>query len=174
MTPYMLLLVNHFRDMLESYQRADKTDKDLWLASLETLSKSFSVDDSGKPSSKDLPHIRFWHKSILVYWRDEKLRLISGPLVQQVPVCVALKQTASKQVLIGSLNALVDCLEDDSLVKAVNLALLMHTRSEDARVRLLALQSSVSMWQTHGIKLRGIVYLIFSRQLSPAETFDAN
>ena len=59
MAPYMSLLVNHFKDMLESYQRMEKTDKDLWLPALETLSKSFSVDDGGKPSSKDSLHIRF-------------------------------------------------------------------------------------------------------------------
>lgn len=103
--------------------------------------------------------------NILVYWRDEKLRLISGPLVQQVPVRIALKQTMSKQVLIGSLDALVDCLEGDSFVKAVNLALLVHTRSGGARVRLLTLRCAVSMWRTHGVKLGSLIHC--SLQLSP-------
>lgn len=90
-----------------------------------------------------------------VYWRDEKLRIVSGPLIQQIPVCINFKLTAEKQTLVDCLNALVDCLEDDSSVRVVNTALLMHTRSEDARVRLLALVCTVSMWQTHGNKLRG-------------------
>lgn len=94
--------------------------------------------------------------AIIVFWRDEKLRLLSGPLVQQIPVCVSLKLTANKDALSGCLAALVDCLEDDSLLKAVNSSLLMLTRSEDVRVRLLTLQCSVSIWQAHGPKLRSM------------------
>ena len=155
MTPYMLLLVGHFKNMLESYLGADKT--------LQMLSKSFSWTMTVRLLM--ICTILDSDTNILVCWQDEKLRLISGPLVQQVLVRIALKQTMSKQVLIGSLDVLIDCLEDDSSVKAVNLALLVHTRSEDARVRLLALQCAVSMWRIHGVKLRGMIHC--SHQLSP-------
>ena len=95
-------------------------------------------------------------KKIAVYWRDDRLRLVSDPLVQQIAICIKLRiPTSGRTLLSDCLSALVDCLEDDASVKAVNLAVLMHTRSEDARVRIFALQCSVAMWQAHGTKLRG-------------------
>ncbi|KAG9310969.1 hypothetical protein JVU11DRAFT_8847 [Chiua virens] len=43
------------------------------------------------------------------------------------------------------------------LLKRLNLDLLMHTRSEDARVRILALQCATEMWKAEGGKLIGFV-----------------
>ncbi|THH02630.1 hypothetical protein EW145_g6726 [Phellinidium pouzarii] len=136
MTPYMSLLTSNFVDLLGSFQKKDNVDKELWLATVDTLSKSFTADDGA-------------------YWRDEKLRHVTGPLTQQISVCVELKIGAGKALLSACLSALVDCLEDDSSVKAVNLAVLMQTRSEDPRIRLFSLSCAVAMWQAHGAKLRG-------------------
>ncbi|KAL5525140.1 UTP10 [Sanghuangporus sanghuang] len=135
MTPYMSLLVNHFAELLTSFTKEENTNKELWLAAIETLSKSFVVDDG-------------------VYWRDDRLRLISEPLTQQIPVCINLSISEGRTLLSKALSALVDCLEDDTLAKAMNHAVLMHTRSEDARIRIFALQCSVAIWQAHGSKLR--------------------
>lgn len=41
------------------------------------------------------------------------------------------------------------------LLKRLNLELLMHTRSEDARVRILALECTTEMWKAEGGKLMG-------------------
>lgn len=156
MTPYMSLLVNNYADLLSSFQKEENTNKDLWLSSVESLSKSFVADDGGKQTSAIpcpvLPD-RF-----TVYWRDEKIRLISGPLIQQIPICVGLKINSGKTSLSECLSALIDCLEDDSSIKAANLAVLMHTRSEDARIRIFALQCAVAIWQANGVKLRGTTH----------------
>ncbi|KAL5520451.1 hypothetical protein ACEPAG_9675 [Sanghuangporus baumii] len=135
MTPYMSLLVNHFAELLTSFTKEENTNKELWLAVVETLSKSFVVDDG-------------------VYWRDDRLRLISEPLVQQIPIPINLRISEGRTLLSNALSTLVDCLEDDASVKAANHAVLMHTRSEDTRVRIFALQCSVAIWQAHGSKLR--------------------
>ena len=55
MTPYMSLLLNHFVELLESYVKGENNDKDLWLASISTLSKSFAVDDGGQYSNLSSP-----------------------------------------------------------------------------------------------------------------------
>ena len=89
----------------------------------------------------------------LVYWRDDRVRLVSEPLTQQIPVCVYLRINDGKTLLSDTLSALVGCLEDDTSVKAVNHSVLMHTRSEDTRIRIFALQCSVDMWQAHSSKL---------------------
>jgi len=50
---------------------------------------------------------------------------------------------------------MVDCVNDDALLKSINLDLLMHTRSEDPRLRLFALTCSEQLWRAHGRKLVG-------------------
>jgi len=94
------------------------------------------------------------------YWRDDKLRQIATPLTNQIEVCVRLKLTdgISKTQLQDCFGALIENATDDTLLKSINLGILMHTRSEDARVRLFALSCSEAIWKTSGGgKLLGFV-----------------
>ena len=47
------------------------------------------------------------------------------------------------------------CANDDSLLKSINLDLLMYTRSEDVRLRSFVLTCSEMLWRAHGSKLLG-------------------
>ena len=49
----------------------------------------------------------------------------------------------------------MDSATDDMILKAINLGLLMHTRSEDVRLRLFGLSCSEKLWRAHGNKLLG-------------------
>jgi len=51
------------------------------------------------------------------------------------------------------LVALTDSAADDALLKTLNLDLLMHTRSDDARLRVFALACATALWNSHGGKL---------------------
>ncbi|KAJ6619041.1 hypothetical protein B0H10DRAFT_2189187 [Mycena sp. CBHHK59/15] len=95
------------------------------------------------------PH---WH----TFWRDDKLRQVAAPLVQQVAVCVRIA-SEGKSLVQECLTALTESVTDDVLLKAINLDLLMHTRSEDARLRISALACSQVLWRAHGGKLLGFV-----------------
>ncbi|TDL26887.1 hypothetical protein BD410DRAFT_763071 [Rickenella mellea] len=137
MTPYMSLLNNPLVELFQSYVKKTTRSKEVWLHAVGMLSKSFGVDDG-------------------VFWRDDKIRQISGPLIEQLPVAVDMKIGAQGKTAISScINGMVDCADDDNLLKFINLQVLMHTRSEDSRVRLLALSCSVSLWQAEGQKLIG-------------------
>lgn len=46
-------------------------------------------------------------------------------------------------------------MDDDATLRAANLALLKHTKSEDAHVRLFTVQCAVAIWKAHGKKLSG-------------------
>lgn len=92
---------------------------------------------------------------ILAFWRSDKLRQIAPLLVEQVSVCIRLGVVEGKVVLSSCLDALMEVVNDDSLIKSINLDLLMHTRAEDVRMRLYALSCSESLWRTHGGKLLG-------------------
>jgi U3 small nucleolar RNA-associated protein 10 len=83
---------------------------------------------------------------------------MTSPLIEQVAVCIKLNYADGKSLLQECLGALTDSATDDSLLKAINLDLLMHTRSEDARLRMLALTCSETLWRVHGGKLLGLFF----------------
>lgn len=58
-----------------------------------------------------------------------------------------------KQTLIRALVAMTSCIDDHEILKSLNLSILMHTRSEDTRLRIYALACAVGIWQEHGKKL---------------------
>jgi hypothetical protein len=63
----------------------------------------------------------------------------------------------------------VDSVTDDTLLKSINLNLLMHTRSDDVRLQVLALTCSENVWRSHGGKLLGPRFsfvLIFATKLA--------
>lgn len=71
------------------------------------------------------------------------------------------KQLSESDLLSEALAGLVECAEDDVLVKDVNLKVLMQTRSEDVRVRLAAVQCATAIWAAQGHKLRGsLIYIV--------------
>lgn len=155
MTPYMSFLLQPFLDILKAFSSSSRGEHDLWSCVIETLSKSFSLDDAGK-----VPHRRYsfnasFQSHFAVFWRDDKLRQITTPLVEQVAVCIILNANNGKPTLATCLTNLMDCVTDDTLLKSINLNVLMHARSDDARLRLFSLTCSEKLWRTHGGKLLG-------------------
>ncbi|KII90106.1 hypothetical protein PLICRDRAFT_686024 [Plicaturopsis crispa FD-325 SS-3] len=138
MTPYMSFLLQPFVDILQSFANSSEDDTRLWLCVIQTLTKTLEVDEAA-------------------FWRDDKLRLIGTEVVKQVAVCIRLNIADGKPALSECLVSLVEVAASDSLLKAINLDLLMHTRSDDARLRLFALSCSAQLWRTHGAKLLGFV-----------------
>ncbi|KAF9553866.1 hypothetical protein CPC08DRAFT_672807 [Agrocybe pediades] len=141
MVPYMTFLLQPFTDILTSFAKSSADNFALWSSVVQVLTRTLNFDDAG-------------------YWRDDKLRQIATPLTNQIEVCVRLKFTdsAGKAQLQDCFNALIENATDDTLLKNINLGILMHTRSEDARVRLFALSCSEAIWKTSGGgKLLGFV-----------------
>jgi U3 small nucleolar RNA-associated protein 10 len=91
----------------------------------------------------------------LVFWQEDKLRQIAPALVEQVAVCAPLNVPNGKPTYTACLSNLTDCVTDDTLLKFINLNVLMHARSDDARLRLLSLTCSETLWRAHGGKLLG-------------------
>jgi U3 small nucleolar RNA-associated protein 10 len=92
------------------------------------------------------------------FWRDDQLKQIGGPLVKQVTVCVDLGLPGEGSTLQECLSNLLDVVSDDALLKSVNLDVLMHTRAEEPRARVYALQCAEVIWRNHGSKLLGEHY----------------
>jgi U3 small nucleolar RNA-associated protein 10 len=94
------------------------------------------------------------HSCILGFWRDDKLRQLLTGLTNQVEIG-SRSDSVEKKQLQDCLIAFLDIITDDTLVKAVNLNILMHTRSESLQTRIFALTCSEVMWRSHGGKLLG-------------------
>lgn len=138
MNPYMTLLLPALHDTLKAFTTQTCTDFILWDGVIQTITKSLSFDDGS-------------------FWRDDKLQQISILLVEQVEVTSKLNDADAKRLLQDCLGVLIEAVTDDTLLKKINLNILMHTRSEDSRSRLTALTFSEALWRTHGGKLLGFV-----------------
>jgi len=63
--------------------------------------------------------------------------------------------TEARSLFKQCLEAFVENVSDDALLKSTNLNLLMHTRSDNVRVRQFALACVEALWRSHGGKLIG-------------------
>lgn len=72
----------------------------------------------------------------------------AGAVVDQDPD--ASSSSSPGAVVSAGLVALCDGATDDGMFKRLNLDVLMHTRAEDARVRIFALRCARALWTAHG------------------------
>lgn len=98
--------------------------------------------------------------TLTAFWRDDRLKSINESMTKQIAVCARLKFMLGKPLLSNALVAMIDCIEDDSLLKTTNIGVLMQTRSDDPRLRLYAITCAVAIWQEHGKKLASPYYIL--------------
>ncbi|SRR6266403_272098 len=92
------------------------------------------------------------------FWRDDRLRQVMPVLVALVAPAAGASQDApssGREIVSAGLVAFGDTATDDALLKRLNLDVLMHTRSDDALVRIFALQCARALWTAQGSKLVG-------------------
>ena len=184
MTPYMSFMIQAFTDLLESFSKSEDPDPELWSSLIQLLGKSFEVDEAGTifnlfsipPPILSNPNspLEFFKrkKKKTAFWREDRLKKISIPLVSQIPVVCNSSTGASgesnrRSLLSNALCALAGAVSEDydergggsggALLKSLNLGILMRTRSEDAKQRILSVQCATELWKTNGIKLVGFV-----------------
>jgi len=153
-TPYMSFMIQTFTDLLESFAESEESDPELWASLVQALGKSFEVDEAA------------------AFWREDRLKQISAPLVSQIPVvCDSLAGTdgeaGRRSLLSNALCALAGAVSEDydergggsggALLKSLNLGILMQTRSEDAKQRIFSVQCAIELWKTNGAKLVGFM-----------------
>jgi len=97
----------------------------------------------------------------IAFWRDDRLQQVTSVLVALIASAGAEQDLPSsgtsggRETVSESLVALGDIAMDDALLKRLNLDVLMHTRADDALVRIFALQCARALWTAHGNKLAG-------------------
>ncbi|TCD67119.1 snoRNA-binding rRNA-processing protein utp10 [Steccherinum ochraceum] len=138
MTSYMTLLLPPFLAILNQFKIGSSSDEELWLAVSSTLTKTFLHDEGA-------------------FWRDDKYKQLLPSLVGQIGVAAHFNSSEARATVSDCLLALTGAVQGDATLKSINLDVLMQTRSEDVRVRVLALQCSEALWRSHGGKLMGFV-----------------
>ncbi|KZT03292.1 uncharacterized protein LAESUDRAFT_744673 [Laetiporus sulphureus 93-53] len=138
MIPYMSFLWQSFLELLNRFITADVNDAIVWSSVLVTLTKTLSYDEGA-------------------FWRNDKLQQLVPVVVKQAPVCMRLHASEDKAVLSDCLVATMEAVNDDTLLKSMNLDVLMHSRSENSRLRIYSLECSEALWKAHGGKLLGFV-----------------
>ncbi|KAH9054895.1 hypothetical protein EDB87DRAFT_1644309 [Lactarius vividus] len=123
MTPYLSFLLAPFIELLQLPDDPARPFGPEQLSVVQALSKSLSVDEGA-------------------FWRDDRLQQVMPILVP----LVARPSAANDDALSEALVALCDAATDDALLKRLNLDVLMHTRSDDARVRIFALRCASALW----------------------------
>jgi len=145
LVPYTSFLLTPYIDTLQNYlssKSKPESDVKLWHSIVKTLSRTFEYDDG-------------------LFWRSDRLDSLLHVLSSQVNVCVRLLADVEqdklnlKEALKGCLTAYVESVSDHTTLKKVNVDVLMHTRNEDARVRVYALSCAETLWRDHGHKLVG-------------------
>ncbi|KAL6308934.1 hypothetical protein BKA93DRAFT_724934 [Sparassis latifolia] len=134
MIPYMSFVWQPVLRVFEGFVSGSLQDSSVWIAVLQTITSSLAYDEGS-------------------FWRDRKLGELVSIMSKQVPVCVQLN--AGKIPFLSCLTATMGTLDDDTLLKSMNLDILMESRSEDPRIRQFSLSCSEALWRAHGSKLLG-------------------
>ncbi|KAH9921142.1 uncharacterized protein B0H18DRAFT_1086220 [Fomitopsis serialis] len=124
---YMSFIWSPFLKLLSDHSTSVTRHPDSWTATLIVISKTLAFDEG------------------------------VAALVKQIPVCVQLRAPEGRTALLDCLVAAMEVVNDDALLKAMNIDILMHTRSEEASLRLFSLSCSTGLWKAHGGKLLGLV-----------------
>lgn len=164
MSPYLSFLLSSFIESL----RVEDSLGPAQLSIVQTLTKSMNVDEGGSSPPFSLS-LNINKKT--AFWRDDRLQQLMPVLTSLIPHADAPPPpsssgdpstisndgsgSSSRDIVSASLVAFCDAATDDALLKQLNLAVLMHTRADDAHVRIFALRCARALWSAHGRKLIG-------------------
>ena len=168
MTPYLSFLLSPFVEQLQgSDDREEGSFGPTELCVVQTLTKSMNVDDGGPYNRPIIAQSSDDHLICpleTAFWRDDRLQQVMPVLIaliapagadQDAPSPSGTGTGGGREAVSACLVALGETATDDALLKRLNLDVLMHTRADDALVRIFALQCARALWTAHGSKLVG-------------------
>lgn len=137
LTGYMGTLLPLIDELLVSYSVGEIADAGLWALMLDTLAKSFDVDEGA-------------------FWTDASLLKLLPGLVAQLST---LPELASSDVSppARAIAALAAATNGETTLKKVNMAVCMTTRAEEPRTRMAALRALDAMWERHADEMIPLV-----------------
>ncbi|KZT37682.1 hypothetical protein SISSUDRAFT_1062609 [Sistotremastrum suecicum HHB10207 ss-3] len=130
-TPYLGMILDHILDILRPFENTSRTQsrlsKSIWRAVIDLLNTSFTADQG-------------------TFWKDNRLSQVIKPLVAQIPFAASSKP--NKEVLKKVFPSFAGISASDNLLRELNVAILMQTRSEIPAVKLCALECATAIWDS--------------------------
>ncbi|SDA02509.1 BZ3501_MvSof-1269-A2-R1_Chr12-3g03653 [Microbotryum saponariae] len=168
--PYFSFMLDQTTELLVAFARGDNQDVALWTAVTSALTKSIDYDEGSKfrfvesctvdQVERQLDSIDSSLLGFLAdFWTPLRLGKLSTPVADQVLV--------SRQVLPPGLvkshyepllsQYSLRLVAHERLLKQFNMSLLMHTRSDDLRVKRAAVEALEQVWVALGDGMLGFV-----------------
>ncbi|KAF8335871.1 uncharacterized protein EI90DRAFT_3152860 [Cantharellus anzutake] len=135
MSSYMISIVPNIIETLEAYSSKSIKDSILWSDLMRLVTVSFSVD-------KSTPVLK-----------DTQLSNLITPLAKQISVWPGLPSADREDLVPKCITRFFGALGREELIKKLNMEVVLQTRSEDVKVRLLALKTAIHSWTEEGITL---------------------
>ncbi|KAG9005674.1 snoRNA-binding rRNA-processing protein utp10 [Tulasnella sp. JGI-2019a] len=134
-TPYLGMVHERLVEIFERFVDDKSHNHLLWLGLVRMLGVGFAVDEG-------------------VFWRDDRLERIMPSLVKQlsIPSFITIDDE-DKRSLIACLSGFAHAVNREQLLKSLNLAVLMETRSENIKTQILALEGLSAIWKREGARV---------------------
>lgn len=146
-------------ELYESFARGDLVDASLWTAVTSSLTKALDFDETGASVSAAFACSSPTRARTSGFWTPLRLSKLSSPIAAQLMS----PQDALPTTLITShYHPLVAAyaqalLPHEDLLKALNTAYLMLTRSDELRTKRGALEALEVVWDALGDGMLGLV-----------------
>ncbi|WVQ74325.1 U3 small nucleolar RNA-associated protein 10 [Cryptococcus sp. DSM 104548] len=139
LSPYMATLLPHIHELLPAFSSGANTSLPLWSLLLETLAKSFQVDEGA-------------------FWTDVSEIELLPLLVSQVPLFLQSTGSAEEpRPITNCLASLAGSTTSETVLRRLNTSTCLVTRSDDPKVRLAALDALSGIWEAQAEEMVGLV-----------------
>ncbi|CAG7851278.1 SubName: Full=Uncharacterized protein {ECO:0000313/EMBL:CCA66475.1} [Serendipita indica DSM 11827] len=138
MTPYLSPFLARSTDLLNLWSQKTEfaLNPELWKRIIGLIEQAAHVDDG-------------------TLWRDDVTGAIASALVRQLGYSTGSRRKWMIVNLGDCISAVGSVMVDAAHLKAFNIELLMHTRSEETAIRLGALECAHKLWVVNGPRLIG-------------------
>lgn len=139
LSPYMGILFPHIQELLPAFASGSVRSEPLWTLLLNVLGKSFEVDSGA-------------------FWTDALEIELLPQLVAQVPLFLPIAPSPQSPRPISSCLAnLAGSTTAENVLRRLNTAVCLATRSDDPKVRLAALDALSAIWDAQAEEMVGLV-----------------
>lgn len=139
LSPYMGTLLPHIRELLPAFATGSVRSEPLWTLLLNVLGKSFEVDSGA-------------------FWTDALEIELLPQLVAQVPLFLSIAPSSQNLRPISSCLAnLAGSTTAENVLRRLNTAVCLATRSDDPKARLAALDALGAIWDAQAEEMVGLV-----------------
>ncbi|WVN90881.1 uncharacterized protein L203_106124 [Cryptococcus depauperatus CBS 7841] len=125
LSPYMAILLPHVHELLSAFSFGSLNSLPLWTLLLNTLGKSFEVDEGA-------------------FWTDTAILELLPQLVSQIPLYLSFN--THNRPISSCLASLASSTTSETVLRRLNASVCLATRVDDSKSRIAALDALKAIW----------------------------